>query len=99
MDPIDFDVERSAARFLRDPHVERIRAGRSDFDGVLQPLASFDPADVVTAAAIACRLDVDAVGAIGAAGVAGRRVVIGDLFAADVVVLELHFSRKGNRSA
>src|SRR5690606_39924555 len=58
-------------------HAHGVGAGGGNVEAAVgQPLAAVDPADVVAAAAVAGGLDVDVVGAVRAAAVARRGVVV-----------------------
>src|SRR5258708_39648555 len=78
---------------------EVVIAGRADVDRVAQPLAGVGVADVVAAARIGRRLDVDAGLAIGGAFVGGGRVVVGDAFPAAVEILDLDQAGDGGGRA
>ena len=72
-----------------DAEAEVVVAG-GDVEGVFEPLAGLDEADVVAAAGVGGGFDVDAFGfAIGTAQIGFVGVVIGDAFAAEVVILGL----------
>ena len=73
------DAARCAA------HGDGVAAGSRDVDGIGEPLAVANPADVVTT--FSTDLDIDVLGAaVLTAGVAGRVVVVGDALAAVVKV-------------
>src|SRR3569833_115782 len=82
-----------------DPRSECVRAGRGHVDRVLHPFAAVGPADIEAAAGVRARLDVDTVGAVRAAAVDGVAVVVGEAFAASVVVLSLDRAGDGPRRA
>lgn len=66
-----------------------VGADRLDVDGVLEPLARGDPTDIVAAAGILGEPHIHRIGTIGTGFVGDAGVVIGDRFAAQVVVFGL----------
>ncbi len=90
-------MKRAAAAVRRHTHIDRVGAGDGNRQRVVEPLAGLDPADVVAPAAVGGRLDVHVVAPVHAAGVAGRGVVVADVLAAAVVVLELFGERRRGR--
>src|SRR5262249_45784882 len=96
---VHFQVEGAAGAAGGDAKLNVVAAGAGDVDGVLEPLASLGPADVVAAARVGRGLDVHAVGAVLAAVVGCIGVVVGDALAAVVVILGLDHARDRPRRA
>src|SRR5262245_5250034 len=91
---IDFEVELDVAGrgwVGGDAERERITRRHWHLNGVFEPLARVDPADVVTAAGVGRVLNVHAIAAILATRIARGRVVIGKTIAPHIVVLGLDY--------
>ncbi len=81
------------------PQVHHVGARLGDVDGVVQPVAAIEVADVVGPAVVGGRpLDANSlVGAVGTAGVARVGTMVGNALAAVVVVLRLDHRRAVRR--
>ena len=87
--PVELDAQVLAAVRARRRRPHEVLPVRRHGDVESQPLVGVDPANLVTVAGCGERRDIDVVGAIVAAGVAGGGVVVPDTLAAGVVVLGL----------
>ena len=93
--PAGLDVKCPAGVGRRDARFEQVRTARYHVDGIRQPFASRNPADVPSA--FGRGLDVDTGLPVASAGVGRRSVVIGNGFAASVEVLALNRPRDRRR--
>src|SRR5205085_9223949 len=96
---VEVEVEGPAVVAAAFAQVYGVFRGGGNVDGVVEPLARIGPADEVSAARVAGGAEVHVVGAVQSAGVARAAVVVGDAFAAGVVVLKLDRARDALRRA
>src|SRR5262249_29516112 len=94
-----FEVQRATGSGGCNPEREIVLAVGGDVDRVLEPLAGTRPSNVVTAARVSRRFDVDVRGAELTSLVAHRAVVVGDALTSFVEFLGLDNARDGPRRA
>src|SRR5690606_25323654 len=98
---VDRDFESAPAVNRGDAEAEIVVAGGGDFDGVLEPFAGFDVADVESAAGVGGVFDIDLIREPElAALIEVDGIVVGDAGSAMVEAFGFDFSRnRGGRAA
>src|SRR5262249_15613681 len=92
---VDFEMVRAPGVGRGDARIEVIVTGDRDGQSVLKPLPRIDPSDVVAAAPVSRRFDVQLVTAMDCAGIARAEIVIGDSFTPVVVIYGLNPAGNG----
>ena len=99
MRPVHLHVEGAASACCRNPRLKIVAATARDVDGVGEELAGRNPADVVSAAGVACGFDVHVARPVLTAVIARTGVVVRHALATVVEVFRLKRARDGPRHA